>query len=63
MVAAAMLLTGCGSGADDGDQQNPAPAPSALDRYYEQTLAWGACTAEFASTDDDEKIFDAVPDL
>jgi len=59
----AALLVGCASGPDQGDA-TPAPAePQDLDRYYGQTLAWGECTADHASTDDDEAAFEAVPGI
>lgn len=33
-----------------------------LDSFYEQEISWEACGAEYAGTEDDEKLFGLVPD-
>lgn len=36
---------------------------AALDRFYQQQLAWGACGTDYASTDEETKAMDIVPGL
>lgn len=45
------------------DNTAPESSTADLDRFYEQELSWEACGADFAATEDDEKLMALVPGI